>query len=141
MAVTANQVVKRQGRDGKIAAVGVAASKTIYEGTFVYLDAGGDATDVIVDANTVFAGVAREQVDNSSGADGEKTVEVWTDGDFEWTIGGTLADSEIGTNVYGTDNFACNQTATGQPALGKLMDRVNGSDTVGIIRIKGLGEA
>lgn len=141
MAVTANQVVKRQGRDGKLAAIGVAASKIIYEGTAVFLDAGGDATDVKVDANTVFAGIAREQVDNSSGADGDKTVEVWTDGDFELTIAGTLADSEIGTAVYATDNYTFNQTSTSNVAIGKLMDRVNGSTTVGIVRIKGLGEA
>lgn len=138
MAVTTNQVVKRQGRDGKRVSIGVAAAKTIYAGTLVYLDAGGDATDVIVDANTVFAGVAVEEADNSSGADGDITVEVYTDGDFEWTIGGTLADSDIGTAIYGTDNFACNQTSTGQPALGKLVDVI--SETVGIFRAKGLGE-
>lgn len=140
MAVTANQIVKRQGRDGKIARIGVAATKHLYEGTLVYLDAGGDATDVIVDANTVFAGVAIQEIDNSAGADGDKEIEVWTDGDFEWSIGGTLADSEIGTAIYGTDNFACNQTSTGQPQIGKLMDRVGGSATIGIMRIKGLGE-
>lgn len=141
MAITANRTVKRQGRDGKLASIGVAASKHIYEGAFVYLDAGGDATDVIVDANTVFAGIARREADNSSGADGDIQVEVWTDGDFELTVGGTLADSEIGTSVYGVDNGTCNQTSSAQPAIGKLMDRVGGSTTVGIVRIKGLGEA
>lgn len=139
MAVSTGQIVKRQGRDGGHAAIGVAAGKIIYEGTAVFLDAGGDATDVKVDANTIFAGIARETVDNSAGADGDKQVEVWTDGDFELTIAGTLADSEIGTAVYASDNYTFNQTSTANVAIGKLMDRVNGSTSVGVVRIKGLG--
>lgn len=139
MAVTANQIVKRQGRDGKIATIGVAAGKRLYEGTLVFLDAGGDATDVKVDANTVFAGIARHEADNSSGADGDIDIEVWTDGDFELAIGGTLADSEIGTACYATDNYTLNQTSTANVNVGKLMEVL--STTVGIVRIRGLGEA
>lgn len=139
MAVTAPQMIKRQGRDGGIARIGVAASKVIYEGTAVFLDAGGDATDVKVDANTIFAGIARETVDNSSGSDGDLEVEVWTDGVFELTVAGTLADSEIGTAVYASDNYTFNQTSTANVKIGELVDRVDGSTSIGEVSIHGLG--
>lgn len=137
MAVSTGQLVKRQGRDGKVRGIGVAASKTIYEGTLVYLDAGGDATDVKVDANTVFAGIARETVDNSSGADGDKDVEVWTDGVFELTSA-SLAAADVGVAIYGSDNATTTKTSTGAPQVGTLVKVI--SATVGEIAISGLGE-
>lgn len=138
MAVTTGQIVKRQGRDGKIRTAGVAASKILYEGTLCFEDAGGDATDVKVDANTTFLGVVRETVDNSAGADGDKQVEFWTDGDFELPSA-SLAAADIGVAIYASDNYTTTKTSTANVAIGKLVDVV--SATVGIVAIKGLGEA
>lgn len=138
MAVTTGQIVKRQGRDGKIRALGVAAGKTLYEGTLCFEDAGGDATDVKADANTTFLGVVRETVDNSAGADGEKNVEFWTDGDFELPSG-SLAAADVGVAIHATDNYTTTKTATSNPKIGTLTKFV--SATVGVVSIQGLGEA
>ncbi len=138
MAVSTGQIIKRRGRDGKVRALGVAATKVIYEGTLVYLDGGGDATDVKVDANSVFAGIARETVDNSGGADGDKNVEVWTDGEFTLPSSG-LATADIGSDIHATDNYTTTKTATSNPKIGTLTSVE--SATSGVIAIKGLGEA
>ena len=137
MAVTANQIVKRQGRDGKRVSVGAAASKNIYGGTLVFLDAGGDGTDVKVDANTVFAGISVQQVDNSSGADNDLQVELYADGVFELPI--TLTDrSDIGSAVHASDNYTPTLTTTANPRIGTLVGFV--STSVGLVQIAGLGE-
>jgi predicted RecA/RadA family phage recombinase len=138
MAVTTGQVVKRKGRDGKIRSLGVAAAKVLYEGTLCFEDAGGDATDVKVDDDTTFLGVVRETVDNSAGADGDKTVEFWTDGDFELPSA-SLAAADVGVAIHATDNYTTTKTATDNPAIGKLIEVVSAS--VGVVSIKGLGEA
>ena len=139
MAAVSNQVVKRRGRDGKRVAPPVAAGIHIYEGTDVFLDANGYATDVKVDANTVYVGIAIAEVDNSSGANGDVTVECWTDGDFERPIAGTLAQAELGTSVYAPDNYGWTQTSTANVTVGTLIEII--SSAVGVVRIKGLGEA
>lgn len=138
MAVTTGQLIKRQGRDGKIRSLGVAATKVLYEGTLCFEDAGGDATDVKVDATTTFLGVVRETVDNSGGADGDKNVEFWTDGDFELPSG-SLAVADVGVAIHATDNYTTTKTAAANPAIGTLTEFV--SSTVGIVSTKGLGEA
>lgn len=139
MAAASNQVVKRRGRDGKRVAPPVAAGIHIYEGTDVFLDANGYATDVKVDANTVYVGIAIAEVDNSNGANGDVTAECWTDGDFERPIAGTLAQAELGTSVYAPDNYGWNQTSMANVAVGTLIEII--SSAVGVVRIKGLGEA
>ncbi len=140
MAVTANQVVKRQGRDGKIRSVGVAADAVIYEGTLVYEDAGGDAAGVIVDETTSFLGIARKKVDNTGGADGDLNIELWTDGDFELTLdSGSAVAADLGKVVYGVDNYTVSETATDQPRVGTIVKVVDTSTVW--VSIKGLGEA
>lgn len=138
MAVATNQTVKRQGRDGKLNARGVAAGVHIYEGTAIFTDANGFATSVKADANTVFLGIAREEIDNTSGTNGEKNVEFWTDGNFELPTSG-LAVADIGSDIHASDNYTFTKTATGNPKAGKIVGYV--SATVGVFAIKGLGEA
>ena len=137
MAVTANQVIKRQGGNWKRKNVPSAASKHHYEGCAVFLDAAGRGTDVKVDANTVFAGIAISEVDNSSGAADALNVEVWGDGDFQLPVtGATLALQ--GTPVYASDNFTFTMTAGTNPPIGTLTKFV--STGIGIVTIRGLGE-
>jgi len=85
MAVTANQIIKKQ--DGCIRSYPVAAVH-IYEGTLVYLTAAGYATDVTATGVNGFVGIARSEVDNSGGSAGDLNVEVWAEGDFELTLTG-----------------------------------------------------
>lgn len=127
-AVTANQVIKR--RNGHRRSVSVAASTTIYEGTFVFVTAAGYGTGAIASGANVYAGVAVETVDNSSGSNGEKTVEVICDKncEFELTLG-SAAIADIGDTVYATDNFTITKTSTSNSAMGVITEYI-GTNTV-----------
>jgi hypothetical protein len=146
MAVTANQKVKRQGRDGKIEAFPVAASAILYEGTMCFLDAGGDAAAAINTDVGKFLGIVRSFVDNTGGTDGSaggagaKFVEVWTDGTFELPMSGAdLVVADLGKTVYAVDNYQLSETAADQPVVGHIVGIV--STSVARVAIKGLGEA
>ena len=103
MAVTANQLVKRQ--DGCRRSYPVEESTRIYQGTLVYINAAGYACDVTATGVNAFAGVAVAEADNTSGADGAINVEVYASGDFELT-GTGFAQTDVGMPIYGDDNYA-----------------------------------
>ncbi len=102
MAVTANQIVKRAEACRK--SYPVAASTHIYEGTLVFINASGYADDDTASGVNKFAGVAIREVDNSSGSNGDLTVEVYSDGVFELT-GSGFAQADVGKNAFATDNY------------------------------------
>lgn len=103
MAVTANQIIKRQ--DGDRRSYPVAASTRIYEGTLVFINTAGYASDATATGVNAFAGVAVAESDNSSGSAGDKYVEVYTKGDFELVSSG-LAQTDVGMPAYADDNYA-----------------------------------
>lgn len=103
MAVTANQIVKRQ--EGCIRSFPVAASTKIYQGTLVFLTAAGYADDDTATGVNGFLGIAKEYVDNSSGSAGDLSVEVYAEGDFELVGAGTYTQANVGDIVYAEDNF------------------------------------
>lgn len=139
MAVTANQVVKRQGRDGKLGYLGCAAAMIFYEGTACYLDAAGAASNVINTDVGKFLGIVRQMVDNSAGAALAKTVEFWRDGVFELPFAAaSLVAADINKTAYGVDNFDFSETATDQPEVGKIVNVL--STTRALVEIKGIGE-
>lgn len=138
MALTANRVVKRQGRDGKLRVAGVAASVHIYEGALIY-EAAGLATPVAADQNATFLGVARREADNSSGSGGDINVEFWSDGTFELPFTGTgLAAGDIGATAYGLDDEELSEAASGNPAVGTIVEIV--ANNLALVETKGLGE-
>ncbi len=104
MAVTANQLVKRQA--GCKRSYPVEASTRIYGGTLVYINAAGYACDVTATGVNAFAGISTAEADNTSGAAGAIEVEVETDGDFELT-GTGFAQTDVGMPLYADDNYAC----------------------------------
>lgn len=137
MSVTANQVVKRQGRDGNLVSV-PAAVKNLYEGTLCYLDASGNASDVINTDVGRFVGIVREQCDNSGGSAGDKNVECWTDGTFEMTMSSaSLVAADVGKTVYGVDNATISETGADQPEVGVIRKVI--STTKALVEIRGLG--
>lgn len=136
MAVTANQIVKKQ--DGEIRSYPVAAVH-IYEGTLVYLTAAGYATDVTATGVNGFIGIAREEVDNSAGSAGDLTIEVWAEGDFELTLTGG-AQAEVGSIVYGDDNYACVVSiGATSVAIGRIVRHVSSTKAIVAITPKGVG--
>jgi len=135
MAVTANQIIKKQ--DGCIRSYPV-ADVHIYEGTLVYLTAAGYATDVTATGVNGFVGIALSEVDNSAGSAGDLNVEVWAEGDFELTLTGG-AQAEVGSIVYGDDNYACVVTigSTSVP-IGRIVKHVSSTKAIVNITPKGV---
>ncbi len=136
-AVTANQIVKKQGIC-KRRSVPVAASTILYEGTMCFEDAGGDFCGTVLE-NGSFGGIVCENVDNSAGADEAKDADVWTTGDFELAMDTTsLTHADIGKPVYGVDNFTVTETATDLVPVGILVKIISTSRA--IVSIHGIGE-
>lgn len=104
MAVTENKLIRKQ--DGEKRSYKVNASTTIYEGSLVFLTATGYADDDTATGVNGFVGIACSKVDNSSGAAGDKSVEVWAKGDFVLTGAGTFTIANEGDLVYADDNYA-----------------------------------
>lgn len=108
MAVTANQLIKRQ--EGCKRSYPVAASTRIYQGTLVYQTTSGYADDDTATGVNGFLGIAVAEADNSSGSAGDINVEVWTDGDFELVGAGTYGQTDVGQIIYGDDNYTINNS-------------------------------
>lgn len=104
MAVTANQLIKKQEGDRR--SYPVEESTRIYQGTLVYVNAAGYACDVTATGVNAFVGIAVAEADNTSGADGAIEVEVYTEGDFE-LVGTGFAQTDVGMPIYADDNYAC----------------------------------
>lgn len=102
MAVTANQLIKRQDECRK--SYPVEESTRIYEGTIAFVNASGYLDDDTASGVNKFAGIAIVEADNSSGADGDKNCEVWTEGVFELT-GSGFTQADVGKNAFATDNY------------------------------------
>lgn len=68
------------------------------------------------------AGVAVGESDNSSGAAGDKTVEVFAEGVFELT-GASLAQASVGQAAYATDNYTvAADYAAGGVRIGEIVE-------------------
>lgn len=110
MAVTANQITKRQ--DGCRVSYPVAASTTIYEGTLAFLSVTGYLDDDTGTGANRFAGVTIAYVDNSSGSAGDKNGEVYADGVFE-LVGTGFSQASVGLDVFATDNYTVTTAPSG----------------------------
>ncbi len=136
MSVTANKLIQRQehGRN----CLPVAASKHLYQGTLAYIDSNGNVTDVTANGANAFAGIVKEEVDNSSGAAGDLNVELLTSGAFVLVGAGTYTQADVGKDVFGTDNYtivvADSSTAV---RIGKSVGFVSGTELAVLINVGG----
>lgn len=89
-------------QDGQLINMGVAASAKVYAGGMAAKNASGYTTPAADAANLVVMGMYEEQVDNSSGANAAKTVNIRRGRAFWFTNSGTNAVTiaHIGGNVY-----------------------------------------
>lgn len=104
----------------------VAADAVIYAGAIVMLNASGDATQGATATGQLCVGRAEEQVDNTGGAAGAKTVKV-RKGVFRWAnsaAGDAITKAEIGDTCYIVDDQTVAKTdGTGtRSAAGKIVD-------------------
>jgi len=138
MAVTANQLIKQQA--GGKRSFPVAASTRIYQGTLVFLNAAGYASDATATGVNGFAGIAVSDIDNSSGSAGDKQIEVLTEGDFELVGAGTYTQADVGSVFYGDDNYTINVAigATSVP-IGRAVTYVSATKMVIAIKPTGVG--
>lgn len=113
MAVTANQIMKRQ--DGCREHYPAAAAN-LYEGTLAFLNADGYLDAVTASGVNRFAGVMIAQCDNSGGSAGDLNGYVWRDGAFELT-GTGFTQASVGRKAYAADNYTVTDapSASGVP--------------------------
>jgi len=125
MALTANTIVESRGERGVIP-FAVGSAKHIYRGAIVSIElATGyvrpSTSGVVPDRH---AGVAREEADNSAGAGGDKSVEIYTEGEFLLT-GSGFAQADVGESVYTTDDGTITKTPTQNVLLGRITNFVS----------------
>jgi hypothetical protein len=138
MAVTANQLIKRQ--DGVRGHLPVAASTTIYEGTFVFVNATGYGDDDTATGANEFGGIAITSVDNSGGSAGDLNVELWRTGVFELVGAGTFTQADVGRTVYASDNYTITLTGGGSAVPIGTVARYVSATVLGVdIEVAGAG--
>ncbi len=118
MALTANRDVDHFV-DQEIRRYPVVAGGRIFKGGFVGLNAGRYAR--ALEAGDRCAGLAYDAADNTAGADGERCVRVYTQGDFLLPLGGA-ARGDTGKAVYASDDATLTFTAAGNSLVGICVD-------------------
>ncbi len=112
-------------RDGDTIVIAVAGAKKVYAGALVALDSGGFATPGATATTLLGLGRAEAQADNTSGSDGDITVEV-RKGVFRFDNDGTdtVAASDIGSDCYIVDDqtVASNDGTGTRSIAGKVFD-------------------
>jgi len=131
MALTANRDVHRFV-DIELREYEVAASVHVYKGALLSKAASGYANPLV--AGQEFVGIAYEEGDNSTGANGDVKVRAQTEGDFEMDLSGaTIAD--IGKPVYASDDGTITLTATANSFVGYVQDFLSAGKVV--VRLRG----
>ena len=101
----------------------------IFAGAIVMLNAAGDARPGETALNLKPRGVAKEQVDNTAGAAGDKTIQTMK-GTHRFTNDGTITRADISGTAYVVDDQTVADTngAGTRSALGEIVD----VDSVGV---------
>ena len=118
MALSANRELDHYV-DQELRSYGVEASAHVYKWAFVGLSASGHAQ--ALSAGDQCVGIAYEEGDNSSGADGDVSVRVFTQGDFLHTLA-SAALTNIGDAVYASADDTLTFTSTSNSLVGVCVD-------------------
>lgn len=109
-ALSDNYEGKRQ--EGEMIEYPVKASVTIYKGAIVAIDTSTGYVCPGTDATSrIFAGIAVEKADNSSGSNGDETVRVYRKGVFQLACS-SAAQTWVGKKVYIVDDNTVALAAT-----------------------------
>lgn len=129
MALSADTELKSQGA-GRLREYDVIASDIIYRGALVAIQrtTSGYAQPATKTATNrpIFAGIATKQVDNSSGAAGDKQVECYTEGAFLLPFTNvTLTQADVGALAYAEDDgIATDAADDGSSNLYPIIGRI-----------------
>lgn len=97
-------------RDGIEIDFPVAASSKVYAGSLVCVNSSGYAVPAADSAGFKFIGVAMQQVDNSSGANGARSVRVRRTGTFEFDAA-SITQAMVGDPMYAVDDHSFDDAA------------------------------
>jgi hypothetical protein len=97
-------------RDGIEIEFPVAGSTKIYAGSLVCANTSGYAVPAADTAGLRFLGVALEQADNTSGANGAKTLRLRRSGAFEFDAS-SITQAMVGTAMYVVDDHTIDDAA------------------------------
>lgn len=106
----------------------LAGSTTIYAGAMIMLKSDGYATPAVAAAgNLGVVGWALENVDNSSGSDGDKNVVVRRGRINIVTASG--AQSDVGKSAYASDDQTGSDTqGANEPLIGKITKNISATE-------------
>jgi hypothetical protein len=97
-------------REGIEVEYSVAANTKIYAGSLVCINTAGYAVPAADTSGYRFAGVAMEQVDNSTGGNGSLTVNLRRAGVFEFDAV-SITQAMVGTDMFATDDHTFDDAA------------------------------
>jgi len=126
MALTKNRDVDHYV-DQELRTFQVAATKRVFKGGFVGLNASGYAQPLV--AGDAFVGVAYEEADNTSGAAGAISVRVYTLGDFGHTLTGATV-AHIGRPVFASGDDTLTLTSAGNSYVGWVQDVITTNEII-----------
>lgn len=122
-AVTANQITKMADAGGLRS--GKAAAENLYAGTICFFNAStGFITGDDNGGANAFAGIVRQQCDNSGGSAGDLTVEFYTSG-VAYLTGSSFTQATNGDLVYAIDNYTIQASGTSASKVGRVVDFVS----------------
>lgn len=110
-------------KDGVLHA-GPMAVDIIYRGAMLMHNAAGFLAPAATGAGSFFAGIAEEEVDNSAGSAGDKVCKYKRTGVYLLTSSG-LAQADIGTKVYASDDQTLTTTSTNNVLVGQIVEFVS----------------
>jgi hypothetical protein len=106
---------------------GVNGTSKIYGGSFVALDADGYAVPLST-SQTIFAGIAEEDADNTSGADGDIELRVVADAIVEMDVTSVAGPDDVGSTVFaGADDQVDLADAGSDVSIGKVFQHISGT--------------
>ena len=117
MALSASRELNRYV-DQDLRSFKVAGSTTVYKGSLVSVQADGYVAPLT--AAELLAGIAYEEVDNSAGSDGDKSVRVYTKGDFDHALSGA-AIANVGDAGYASDDGTLTFTSASNTYVGQCI--------------------